>query len=495
MKLARVTRVGAYVCPRGAFAIECRSAAAGVEVDRSFDAPFGLRTAEEAADHLVSVLRSSAIERASVSVAIRGFGVAQHILQLPPASDALLGPVIEREMRRLEPHLGEFALQWMSLPSLDSGLATAPGAPLQRSILAMVAPTDVVAAFEGRLQAAGHRLEHLTALPIAVHRVLEQFDSGTGTIATVIPLPDAAYIGFTLSGGVRLIVDPPLPQDQAHEAAALAEEVDLATMFVRQQFRGASLDRVVLVGTRPSLAELKSTIAERLRIPVKQVEAETLSPVAFVALGAVLDAGARSPQSLGGATRARAISPALSRLETVSLVAVFLLALVAFWTIAETVRTVRADRALRSARHQIRQDDFGLAPLRQTAAQRRLVSHALEAVRLSATDRVAVQSALAGVAEVIRPPAHLDSLRLVWSDGTWRAVVVGGIESTSNARAVQTLHDFYRELPQRVALDSLHLDRLAYGDGSAANREGEAGGGSVRFQLSFALQQRAGGEQ
>ena len=72
MKFARVTRVGAYVCPRGAFAIECRNAPSGVEVERTLDAPFGLKTPEEAADHLVSVLQSSGIVRASVSITGRG---------------------------------------------------------------------------------------------------------------------------------------------------------------------------------------------------------------------------------------------------------------------------------------------------------------------------------------------------------------------------------------------------------------------------------------
>ncbi|MGH7636451.1 MAG: hypothetical protein ACREOK_02270 [Gemmatimonadaceae bacterium] len=489
MALPRPTRVGAFVCPRGVFAIVCRDAPSGVEVERTFEAPFGLRTAEEAADHLVSMLQSAGIARASVSIAIRGFGVAHHSLQMPPANDALLGPVIEREMRRLEPQLGECAVQWVSLPPLDSGLTGAPTAPPQRSILATAAPADVIAVFEQRLHDAGHRLEHLTTLPIAVQRLMEQFDSGTGTIATVVPLPDGAYIGFMLSGGVRLVVEPPLPQDQAHEAAALAEEIDLATTFVRQQFRGASIDRVALIGLRASLTELKTTIAERLRIPAKQIEAETLTPVGFMALGAVLDARSADPQSLGGATRANAVSPALSRLETASLVAVFILALVGLWTIAETFRTVRAERALQTALHSIEQDDFSLAPVRETASQRRMVSHALEAVRLSAADRVEIQSALAGVAAVMRPPARVDTVRLAWSDGKWHAVLVGGIESTSNARAVQTLHDFYRELPQRIPLDSLSLERLAYGDADATPGVDR---GSVQFRLSFALQSRAG---
>lgn len=478
-------RVGAYVCPRGVFAIVCRDAPSGVEVERTFEAPFGLRTAEEAADHLVSVLQSAGIARSSVSVAMRGFGAAHHSLQMPPANDALLEPVIEREMRRLEPQLGDCAVQWMSLPPLESGLTGPTTAPSQRSVLATAAPADVIVAFQQRLHDAGHRLEHLTTLPIAVQRLMEQFDSGTGTIATVVPLPDGAYIGFMLSGGVRLVVEPPLPQDQAHEAAALAEEVDLAATFVRQQFRGASIDRVALIGARPSLTELKTTIGERLRIPAKQIEAETLTPVGFVALGAVLDARSADPQSLGGATRAKAKSPALSRLETVSRVAVFVLALVGVWTVAETVRTVRADRALQTAIRRIEQDDFGLAPVRETAAQRRMVSHALDAVRLSASDRVEVQSALAGVAAVMRPPARVDTVRLGWSDGKWHAVLVGGIESTSNARAVQTLHDFYRELPQRIPLDSLSLEHLAYGDTDATTGIDR---GSVQFRLSFSLQ-------
>ena len=154
---------------------------------------------------VAAALQSAGIARASVSVAMRGFGVAHHSLQLPPASDALLGPVIEREVRRLEPHLGDCVVQWMSLPPLESGVSAPPGVPPQRSIFATAAPSDVVAAFEHRLHDAGHRLEHLTTLPVAVQRLLEQFDSGTGTIATVLPLPDGAYIGFTLSGGVRLV--------------------------------------------------------------------------------------------------------------------------------------------------------------------------------------------------------------------------------------------------------------------------------------------------
>lgn len=489
---ARVPRIGAYVCPRGVFAVECVPAAGGIEVRRAFGEPLGLRNAGEAAERLVTVLHAAGVTRARVSVAIRGFGVAHHTLQLPPAADAVLDAVIEREVRRLEPHLAECVVQWMPLPDVEGSLPGPQAGPPQRAIFASAAPREVVTALEERLRAAGHRLEHLTTLPVAAQRVVEQFDSGSGTVATVTALPDAAYIAFSLEGGVRLIVEPPLPQDAAHEASALAEELELAVTFVRQQFRGTAVDRVALLGSRPSMADLRDSVGDRLGVPAKQIEGETLAPAALIALGSVIDGGAARPLSLGGATRARHQSPAMSRLETASLVAVFVLALAAFWTVAETVRTVRADRALQSAVRRVEQDDFGLATLRSTAEQRRLVANALEAVRVSATDRAHVQGALAALAVAMPAPVRIDTLRLAWTDGRWRAVVGGAIASSSNARAVQVLHDVYRELPQRLAVDSLRLDQLTYGE--EGPDDPVAGGGLVRFQLSFALRNASGRE-
>lgn len=477
--LSRAPQVGVYVCGRGVFGIECRRTGSGMEVVRTFGEPFALRTANDASDHLVGVLAAAGIERADVSMVVRGFGVAHHSLQLPPAADSLIGPIVEREVRRLEPHLGDCVVQWTSMPPVEPASATTPP---QRSVFAIAAPAETVRAFESGLAAAGHRLKHLTALPVAAQRLLDQFDSGDGTIATIAPLPDGAYIGFSLAGGIRLIVEPPLPSDMAHEAAALAEEVDLAAMFVRQQFRGANTDRVVLVGARASLQELKTSLADRMRVPVKQLEADALTPVGFVALAAVLDGNTAVPQSLGGATRQRARARGLSRIESVSVAAVVILALVGFWTVVETARSMSAGYSLAAAHQRLERDAFRLTPARATADQRRLVRNALEAVQLATTDRVRLQVALAGIASAARAPVRVDSLRLVRADAGWRAVLTGDVESSTNARAVQALHELYRELPQRVAVDSVHLDRLSYTDADESR-----GLGAVRFQLSFAI--------
>jgi hypothetical protein len=58
---------------------------------------------------------------------------------------------------------------------------------------------------------------------------------------------------------------------------------------------------------------------------------------------------------------------------------------------------------------------------------------------------------------------------------------VGGV---TNARAVESLHDVYRELPRRLTVDSIALDQLAYADTANDHLS------SVRFQLSFGIPAR-----
>lgn len=469
--------VGAYVCPRGVFAIEGKRAGGGIEIERTFEEPVVLESAVEAADRVIDVLRTAGITRADVALVLRGFGVVHHVLQMPPAKDEMLAPIIEREVRRLEPQLGESVVSWISLPSLEAG---GPEGGPQRSVLSAAAPSDVVRLFEQRLRAAGYRLVHLTALPVAMQRLLEEFDAGTDSTALVAPLPDGAFLGFCLNGGLRLIVEPPLPAGVEHEVAALAEEVELGAMFVRQQFHGAQIERVVVVGSNASLTDAESVLTERVHVPAQRLGVLDLSPAALAALGALLDAQSPSPLALGGTSRKRSEARARSTLETMSLAAVVLLVLVGAWTITETVRARRAADALQTARRHIEQDSFGLTRLRSTAGQRRLVRDAVAAVRLVVTDRIQLQEALTEIATTVQFPVRLDTVRLARARGGWLAVLSGDIHGVTNTRAVQSLNDLYRELPERLTVDSLKLDQLAYADSAD-------GAAYLRFQLSFAI--------
>ena len=478
---ARTPLIGAYVCPRGVFTIECRLEDGSFAVERRFEVSVQVDDPMAAADQVIRALRSAGITKADVAIVMRGFGVAHHVLQLPPAKDDVLTPIVEREVRRLEPHLGDAAVGWIPLPPMESGAAEGEGPPKQCSLLTAAVPNNVVQVIQRRLEAAGYRLLHVTALPAAMQRLLEEFDGGTESIALVAPLPDGAFIGFSLDGGLRLVVEPPLTQNEEHEGAALAEEVELGVMFVRQQFRGAAIERVTLVGSKVSLVDAEETLAGRLHVPAGRLDVKDLSPAALAALGAVLDARSVRPLSLGGWTRTRAQALARTTLEAVAAAAVLIVALLGAWVMFEGVRGKRASNALQIAQRRIEQDAFGLAPLRSTAEQRRMVREAVAALRLVASDRTELQQALSGVAAAVRPPVRIDSMHLVRVASGWLGSMAGAVTGTTNAHAVESLHDLYRELPRRLSLDSLRLDQLRYVDLE------ETGPAVVRFQLSFAI--------
>jgi hypothetical protein len=168
-------------------------------------------------------------------------------------------------------------------------------------------------------------------------------------------------------------------------------------------------------------------------------------------------------------------------LESLALAAVIVLFLVGAWTVVQAFRAKRAGDDLQLARRDIEQDSFGLTALRSTAEQRKMTRDAVAAVRYSANDRIRLQAILGEIATTISSPVRLDSVHLARGEHGWKTVLGGSVTAETNARAVQALHELYRELPSRLAADSLKLNQLSYSD---STREGSA---LIHFQLSFGI--------
>jgi hypothetical protein len=484
--MGRRPLVGAYVCPRGVYAVEFKRSGRGYAIARSFEAAGVINTFEEAADRIVDALRAAGIPRADVAVAVRGFGVVHHVLQMPPAPDDILNPVVEREMRRLEPQLGDSIVSWISLPALRE---LGPEAQNHRSLLAVGAPTAFVKALQDTLRRTSYRLLHVTALPVGMQRVFEEFETGSDASGLITPLPDGAFLGFALDGALRLVIEPPLPQDPEHEMAALAEEAHLGVIFVRQQFRGVRIDHLSIAGTKHSLRDADEVFAEKVGIPVSRLGIRELSPAGYAALGAILDARSAAPLSLGGVSRERARTRAAASLDSASYAAIAIALVLAGFTAVQAFRSRDASDALRDARSSIQRDSLALVPIRSVASRRRAANDAAEAMRLSAVDRLELQQALAGIAYAVKPPVRLDTLQLQRSADGWSTALAGQVVSETSARAVQWLHDLYREIPRRLPVDSVRLDLLTYDEVP----ETDATRATVRFQLSFEIMPRTRG--
>lgn len=471
--------VGAYLCPRGVFLVESRARAAGLEVVRSFDEPAPLATVNAAVTHLLQALDSAGIEKAEIAIVIRGFDTVHHVLSLPPASDAMLSPIIEREIRRLEPQLSDPVFGWLPLPANDSPPTEQAN---QRQILVAATPRAAAEEIESALENAGHSLLHLTALPAAFQRIVEEFEPSRETTALVAPLPDGAFLGFFLGGAIRLTVEPPLQDQEAQESAAMAEEVELGAMFVRQQFRGAQIEHVTIAALAREFTDADAILGEKLGVPISRLNTHGLSAASLAAMGAILDARAADALSIAGQISRKKQGATRVVFQRAAHVAAGIGALLALWTLYQGITARRAAAELRDAKRAVEQESFGLVPLRATAGQRRLIRDALAALRIVSEDREELQRLLGAISSGINPPVQLDSLQLARGSNGWVASLAGTAAAATNGRAVQALHDFYRDLPRRAIVEQLALEALTYDESNDDTR-----GATVRFRLSFVL--------
>lgn len=465
--------VGAYICPRGVFVVECRHRRTGVEVLRTTEAFARLESPQEASTQLVRALAQLGLKRARVAVVVRGFGAVHHILSLPPAVDAVLGSVVDREIRRLEPDLAAPRTAWVRLAA-ESTLELD-----QPQVLAGAMSGDVLEAFTGPIEAAGHVVEHVTLLPAAMHRLAAEFTAADVTTALIAQLPDGPYLGFTLGGAVRLVIEPPVrPEDPLPDAPAIAEELELGIVFVRQQFRGAQVGRAALICSTDSASDLESAIGARLELPMNRIAVQQLGPGAVAAFGAVLDARAPGALALTGRVRPveASVSPALQVLASATAAVA---GLVGIWALTTAWQSRSNASELGTLRARIEQESRSIAPAQETAEHRKLVRDALAAIRAVSGDRDALLRGLTSIATGVAGPVRIDSIRVERRGDGWNAEIGGTVLGVTSGHAVQALADFYRELPRRSEISSLTLKQMYYAD--------TTGGLLVHFQLSFGL--------
>lgn len=478
-----MTLVGAYVCPRGVFLAEVSARRSDLQVLRTSDHPGALRDAREAARHLAAALATAGFASADVAVALRGFELAHHTLSFPPAPESALSLIVAREIRRLEPHMADPLVGWLPLPGEDAAL---PDQPAQRHFVAAAIPRGVATAFEDELRRAGYSLLHLTALPAAVQRLAEEFDANRGATSLLAPLPDGLFLGLFIAGGVRIAIEPPLHEQDAPDAVAMAEEAELGATYVRQQFRGTEIDRAVILGPADQWTETEAQLSQRLGLRVERLDLSGLPVPALAALGAVIDARSPAPLSLGGRVANRRRDQARAVRRQTSLAAVAAAAIVSGWAVFHAIDARQADRDLRRTRQQVEQISASLGPVRQTATQRRLVRDADSLLQVSVSDRAELQRSLAAISNGIAGPIRMDSLHLERGTGSWIAALAGSAVGATSGLAVQSLHDFYRDLPRRLVVEELSLDQMAYVDTTTTDGTGAL----VRFQVSFVIPER-----
>jgi hypothetical protein len=468
--------VGAYLCPRGVFGVECQERSKGLEVIRSFESFARISSPVDGIRQLDRALQQHDIKRANLAIAVRGFGAVHHVLAFPQTNDNILDAVVQREVRRLEPQLSDPVVAWMRLAPEEGAAEQAS----QADVLTAALPGDVVRGIAATIEQAGHSLLHLTVLSSAMHRLAEEFLPDTEPAALVCQLPDGPFIGYSLAGAIRLAVEPPVrDEDPLPDAAALSDEAELGALFVRQQFRGAQINQAVAVASDETYADVEAALGVRLMVPITRVPLEALSPGSVAAFGAVLDARAAKPASIAGRLSRRSGGGAATSLQLASTAALVLTTIVGVLALGIAWKARGTAASLREVRRRIEVESSALQPALATTDRRRIVRDAVLALQNAHGDRAALRQSIASIADAVSGPVSLDSIVLRRSEKGWQAALGGMVVGQTSGAAVQSLSGFTTQLGRLASVDSVTLRQLSYAD--------TTGRSLVRFELVFGV--------
>lgn len=479
-------RFGALIDPDRIYVIEYVRQAAGVEIVNHLSVARSMPSIEEAADALVDLVRSSSGRGdAQLTAAIRGFGVSYHLLTLPPAGADVLGPIIEREMRRLYPDIEDPVVGFAAGGRIDrrTGKPAADnrrkhperrgpaitGEVLPLEILAGAAPRHVVNTVAGSLNIAGIRLDHLTIVPQAMARLYREVNGSPDPSALAIMLQGSPVIGVFQGGDVRFISEPPMSEEgiSSVDIQTVIDQVGRARMYLRQHFRGADIEKIFVAAEPADQAHVDAVLNAALNVDVVPLAPAMGPPAAIAALGSVLNAEAGAEMVLypspGELRRVAGRQSARTRVLAAAAVSAVAVLFAAFMTVTAS----RAAGELRAERAAADSQMAKIAPSMGVIDERVGNVDRLAAIRAHSTRRQQLARLLNGIRLAQPPNVGLASAALTRTADGWRVQLTGTAVGSTGAEVLEGIADFSRELPARIPLQAFNLDSFEYaGEGS-----------------------------
>lgn len=492
--LARERRFAALAAPDGVTIAEVRRGREGWELVSEWRRRVPSATAADAARQLVALLAEAGVRRGRVSVVVRDLAVHHRTVQLPPAAPALLRPIVLRELQRDVPDVAEPVVGFVALPTAQTG---APLAGSRQDYLTAIAPRTVPDAFDATFGGAGLVGQHLTVLPQALQQLYTEADGAPEGTALLMFVDGGPVIGFFQDGLLRYLAEPKALDQGMVDADALVAQLERGAIFLRQQFRGAVLTRLLVASETRAQLEAVDKVQQQLGLRVEPFVPVGGSPAALLAFGAALD------EAAGGLTLfepSEARQPrTFGAVEAVTLGAWAAALLAVAWAAWSAIAMQRLEGEIARTRTEAAERLATLAPAVQTAERRQAVSDANGAIGAVYAEHAAMRQAIVALASAAPAGISLDSVAAVRdsADPTrWRFVASGFSRGLSGAQVVRALDEFYRRIPgaasRGVTLVDRQLDQLVYDAQTDSARLNEL---TLRFRITFGATRPAPGSE
>lgn len=480
---ASAAHFGGFIEPSGIFLVEYERERSGISIIRQHYDDHRVIGLAEAGERVGAIIKSFGLPGARFSCSVRGFGSNYQIMMLPPAEPAVLGAVVRREVLRLNPEMDSPRVDYVLGGEVDRRKRIRPeGGIPQQEVFVGAAPELAVAAFGEELSAAGIELDHLTLLPQVIQRLYERVDGSHQPTACFVDLPGGPVIAFFNERQLRLVVEPPVAgeQDIPSRVQNLAEHLDRGNLYLRQQFRGVELARLLIATEPADEAEFIELLKEQVRFPVERFPGPVPEPGALVSLGAVLDGEADRGLNLSPFAESPLVQAEREKKQYILIGAMVVCALAILWAAFSAAQTISLSKRVAADQRVAQERVNTLAPLRVVASQRQQTAQSLAYLNGQRIDRENTQQFLRALGRATPPGVQLQSVSLQRNGGEWNVNVAGSAFGNTGADVLLGIDRFYHSLPREMALHDLVLADLidATSDRFAAE---------MKFTVTFVL--------
>lgn len=465
-KRVSTRRFAAFAERTGIFLMEYQSVRDRIDILNRTSAPGDFRSLNDAAEALASMIRSQQGDGSTVSLTVRGLGSSHHILVLPQARPELLRPVVTREMQRLYPELEDPIVDFVSGELVDRRARSRPegGTPPQE-LLAAAIPRAAMRNMIEVLQTNDLQVDHVTVLPRVLQRIYAEVASRDAPSAVLMLLNGGPLFGFFYDRELRLVVEPPAEGETAQLSSQFViEQLERGNLYLRQQFRGAQISRLLLAADPAEFGPLSRAVEEGMGLVVERFAPQIGSSQAIAAMGAVLDAQDGKGLNLFPASETKKKS-AERTTRRIAIVGAALLAAIAWWWAGNGVMAVIGWRArINTLSVALDRRAAPLAPLREIVRKRQQSAQQIQAIETVAAERQKLQQLLQALSFAPQANVAIEGFSATRDAQGWSANVSGSALSYQASEAVGSVHRFYRELPRMVKGTSIALDGLTWTD-------------------------------
>ncbi len=436
-----------------------------------------------AAERLADLVESLGGRGRSLNLALSGFESSYQVLELPPAERKLLQPVVERELKRLEPNIVQPVVGFSFDSPTWHGPKTAPP-----GVLAAAIPRSTLEILVGTLERRGIALGHLTVTPQAMQRLYEVFCGAEDPVLLVLVIPELTVIAAFVEGRVRLCWESNVrtAPGGAIDRDVLAGRLAAARHFVQQISRGRAPAKVFLSADPEERPLLEDLISRAIPVSCEPLGPLQAAPGALLALGASLDAASADRMDLLPDSLKPQVAPEPRLRAMVAAVCTLAIAAAGWgaWT--------GLSRAAASSREGNDLEALAALEARLEALEPILLERKAHANRVALLGELAARrrlppSLLDAIGLATPPAVQLDTITIERGEGGWQARVSGRGAGVHAASAMSSVDQMFRELARLVPSASVTLTDLS---DTGSDRAGEA---SVRFALALTLKDTAPG--